>query len=171
MSLKHGTPKPTTTPTPEAKTPAVGENVVQTVHGLKDEPISLGLRSSAAPPTPAAVKNYGALTADKPAVDLLKEFERKEPLYSLDHFSFVDPRLPLEAVISQQRVLEDKWNAHFAGTDLEGAWVHQDVPDSDDSWRLTELMELRDNLEKDPDWFSREPESEVQRWERDIKRF
>lgn len=65
--MKLGSPKPTTT-APEAKTLAAGENVVQTAHGLKDEPIGHGLRASA---SPAGIKNYGSLEAQEPAQDLL----------------------------------------------------------------------------------------------------
>jgi hypothetical protein len=55
-----------------AEAPAKQVEPVPTAHGLSDEPISLGLRSSAT--SPAAIKNYGALEAQQPAVNLAAEF-------------------------------------------------------------------------------------------------
>ena len=58
--------------------PAKQTEPVQTAHGLTEEPISIGLRSAATASSPAAVKNYGALEAQEPAVDLVAEFAAED---------------------------------------------------------------------------------------------
>lgn len=78
----------------------------------------------------------------------------KRLLYSLDHFTLVNPNIDLREARQLRAAHEAKWNAHFLGTDLEGEWIYEDVGkiDSDEGWRFTELDELISNLVVDPNW-------------------
>lgn len=92
------------------------------------------------------------------------------PVHGLDHFSIIDPGTDLESAQTQRTALEERWNAHFKGTPLEGQWTYEDVAkiDRDESWRLSELDQLIANLKADPAWFSKIPPEVVSDWKANV---